>query len=149
MKASYVMPAQRRRYGAVACAETRPSTMFTPQQNAREVTRRKQVIVVDSKQIGVAAGVARSEEHTSELQSPEAISYAVFCDKGLFVWDGTKISYSDRANNIHEREIRNWKLASPDLTADAVPLPCRPPQPVKCDAQLSLLERAQDFVKKP
>ena len=27
--------------------------------------------------------LARSEEHTSELQSPEAISYAVFCLKKM------------------------------------------------------------------
>src|SRR6187200_1855638 len=30
---------------------------------------------------GLGAGGARSEEHTSELQSPDTISYAVFCLK--------------------------------------------------------------------
>ena len=30
--------------------------------------------------------IARSEEHTSELQSPEAISYAVFSANILFLW---------------------------------------------------------------
>src|SRR3546814_5139794 len=36
---------------------------------------------VDRPPLGVDAGVARSEEHTSELQSLMRISYAVFCLK--------------------------------------------------------------------
>jgi hypothetical protein len=70
---------------------------------------------------------------------------AVFCDDGIFTWDGTKTSYRDRANNIHEREIRNWKLASPDVTTEYVPLPCRPPTKMDCP-QLNLLDRANDFL---
>ena len=34
--------------------------------------------------LSVAAGGGRSEEHTSELQSPDNISYAVFCLKKIF-----------------------------------------------------------------
>src|SRR3546814_3822324 len=37
--------------------------------------------VVDAQQIAPAVGAGRSEEHTSELQSPMRISYAVFCLK--------------------------------------------------------------------
>src|ERR1051325_8124148 len=35
--------------------------------------------VLDSYKKGVGCGIRRSEEHTSELQSPYVISYAVFC----------------------------------------------------------------------
>ena len=40
-----------------------------------------QIIQVNNLKMMINYGMDRSEEHTSELQSPEAISYAVFCLK--------------------------------------------------------------------
>jgi len=74
---------------------------------------------------------------------------AVFCDPALFVWTGEYHSYSDRkgSRNVHERTIKVWHLAKPDLMVEHVPLPCRPTTQVEC-GQLSLLDRANDFLKK-
>ena len=74
---------------------------------------------------------------------------AVFCDKGFFVWDGTYFAYSDRPNNIHERTVKVWKLARPDIKLEDVPLPCRPPKPVEGCPQMSFFKGADDFLKKP
>ena len=46
----------------------------------------------------------RSEEHTSELQSPEAISYAVFCLKKIFFNDTatTEIYTGEDTLSLHD-----------------------------------------------
>src|SRR3546814_2449978 len=54
-----------------------------------EMVKRRPVIVVSPK-ISIRAGLCRSEEHTSELQSLMRISYAVFCLKKK----KTKITYN-------------------------------------------------------
>src|SRR3546814_4794751 len=42
---------------------------------------RPSLIEADRSEVGLAGAIARSEEHTSELQSLMRISYAVFCMK--------------------------------------------------------------------
>src|ERR1051325_4586154 len=47
----------------------------------------------------------RSEEHTSELQSPYVISYAVFCLKKKTNFTAIKL-HSRRAHSLHVRRVR-------------------------------------------
>src|SRR3546814_4469183 len=51
----------------------------------------------------------RSEEHTSELQSPMRISYAVFCFKKKKIRHGSQARYYCRISDPHQRKWRTNK----------------------------------------
>src|SRR3546814_4160124 len=63
--------------GAAAAATDRPWKRGSSEDAAFLMKQAEQVIIVP----GYGMAVARSEEHTSELQSLMRISYAVFCLK--------------------------------------------------------------------
>src|SRR3546814_1517765 len=54
-------------------------------------------------------GRFRSEEHTSELQSPMRISYAVFCFKKKKIRHGSQARYYCRISDPHQRKWRTNK----------------------------------------
>src|SRR5213079_3697514 len=60
---------------------TQQPTLFPYTTLFRSPTSGTSALVIASQQISGATGSWRSEEHTSELQSPVVISYAVFCWK--------------------------------------------------------------------
>jgi hypothetical protein len=76
---------------------------------------------------------------------------AVFCDDGMFTWDGTYFSYRDRENNVHERTIKVWRLKDDRIQPGHVPLPCKPTEPppqtksTECP-QLSMFAPRKDFL---
>src|SRR3546814_7191835 len=65
------------RFGADFMTMTKVGVM----QEVPNAARRRAEVASASAEIGLAEAEARSEEHTSELQSLMRISYAVFCLK--------------------------------------------------------------------
>src|SRR3546814_6023871 len=64
---------------------------------------------IEGKQLAFASEAARSEEHTSELQSLMRISYAVFClkKKNQEKIDNKLTNYMNKARNLKDtREYR-------------------------------------------
>src|SRR3546814_6319438 len=69
-----------------------------------------------SRPLSVPGQIARSEEHTSELQSLKRISYAVFCLKKKKPNEGTLLKHKPairpRANQRHRKTIRTSSVTT-------------------------------------